>query len=336
MKRALITGITGQDGSYLAELLLDKGYEVHGLVRRSSNDPFPKIPLKTKRAINTHYGNLRDAATIRAAVEESMPDEIYNLAAQSHVGLSFRLQDETWEVNYHGLGRLIHEAMKSNHQVRIYQASTSEMFGNQQIPQSEETPLDPQSPYAEAKAKAHEDLVKEYRRREGLFICSGFLFNHESPRRGEQFVTRKITKSMAEVKLGLSEGFSLGNLDAKRDWGFAEDYVQAMWLMLQQDTPQDYVIATGETRTVRDFVNAAARAIDMPLTWEGVGLQERAIDGEGRIILRVDKKYFRPQEVNHLLGDASKAKRVLGWEPKVSFGELVRMMVEHDLDIASK
>lgn len=336
MRKALITGITGQDGSYLTEFLLNEGYEVHGLVRRSSHDPFIRIPPQSRKRIKVHHGNLRDYATIREAIQDTKPDEIYNLAAQSHVGLSFKLQDETWEVNYHGLGRLIHEAVRVNHQVRIYQASTSEMFGNSPSPQNESTPFNPQSPYAEAKTKAHEDFVVGYRARENLFICSGFLFNHESERRGEQFVTRKITKSMAEIKAGVSEGFSLGNLNAKRDWGFAGDYVSAMWLMLQQDKADDYVIATGETRTVRDFVIESAKAAGISLLWEGSGLDEKAIDENGRIILNVDEEHYRPAEVNLLLGDYSKAKRELEWSPKTSFEDLVRMMVKHDLKSFSK
>ncbi len=331
MNSALITGINGQDGSYLAELLLSKGYEVHGMVRRSSNNPFLRIPHQIKKDMVIHYGNLRDSATIRSAIEISKPKEIYNLGAQSHVGLSFELVDETWETNYHGLGRLVNEALRFNPQVRIYQASTSEMFGNSPPPQNEMTALSPQSPYAEAKAMAHKDFVNGYRTREGLFICSGFLFNHESPRRGEQFVTRKITKSLAELKLGLRDSFSLGNLDARRDWGFAGDYVTAMWLMLQQSHPDDYVISTGETRSVRDFVNAASMALEMPLFWDGEGINEKARNGKGEFVISIEEKNFRPKEVNFLQGDSSKAKRMLGWEPKTSFNDLVKMMVEHDI-----
>ena len=330
-KRALITGITGQDGSYLAEYLLGLGYEVWGLIRRTSLEPMLRIESMVRlRHIRLVYGNLRDASTLRAALEESKPDEIYNLAAQSDVWVSFKVPDETNEINYHGVGRLVHEAVALNPKVRIYQASTSEMFGKTNPPQNETSPFLPVSPYGEAKLRAYEEYVKGYREKKGLFICSGFLFNHESPRRGEHFVTRKITISLAKIKLGLQDSFSLGNLDAKRDWGFAGDYVEAMHKMLQQKTPEDYVIATGQAHTVREFVNAAAEAIDMPLRWSGKGLRETAKTKDGRTVLAVSKEFYRPNEVHHLLGDSRKARRKLGWKVETTFEKLVAMMAQAD------
>lgn len=331
-KKALITGITGQDGSYLAELLLSKGYEVYGLVRRSSTDPFVRLPKEVVKRVKVIYGNLRDTAALDRAMEEAVPDEVYNLAAQSDVGISFKCPEETMEINYYGVGRVVNSAIKMNPKVRIYQASTSEMFGKTNPPQNEESSFQPVSPYGEAKLKAHEDFVVGYRERHGLFICAGFLFNHESPRRGEHFVTRKITISMVKIKLGLQDFFELGNLDAKRDWGFAGDYTEAMWLMLQQDKPEDYVISTGINHTVRDFVDASAKALDMKLTWEGEGLKEVAKDEKGKIIVRINKKFYRPKEVDDLLGDSSKAKDKLGWKPKVSFEDLVKMMTLADME----
>ncbi len=329
MKRALITGITGQDGSYLAELLLSNGYEVHGMMRRTSNDPL--LRFKDTKNINLIYGDLRDIAAIERVIDEANPDEIYNLAAQSDVGVSFKCPEEVMEINYYGVGKLVNAAMKKNPKVRIYQASTSEMFGKTNPPQDENSNFDPVSPYGEAKLKSHEDFVVGYREKHGLYICSGLLFNHESPRRGEHFVTRKITISLAKIKLGLQDSFELGNLEAKRDWGFAGDYVRLMWMMLQQDKPDDYVIATGESHTVRDFVEAATKALDMRLIWEGNGLDEVAKDENGKIILRINKKYYRPVEVDYLLGDSSKAQKKLGWKPEVTFDELVKMMVNSDL-----
>ncbi len=330
-KRALITGITGQDGSYLAEHLLKEGYEVWGLIRRTSLEPMLRIEgLVRPKQIRLVYGNLRDAGTLRAALEESRPHEIYNLAAQSDVWVSFKVPDETNEINYHGVGRLAQEAMRINPKVRIYQASTSEMFGRTNPPQNEESPFQPVSPYGEAKLRAHEEYVKGYRERNGLFICSGFLFNHESPRRGEHFVTRKITISLAKIKLGLQDSFSLGNLDAKRDWGFAGDYVKAMHKMLQQKKPDDYVIATGQAHTVREFVDAAAEAIGMPLTWGGKGLREVAKTKDERTVLTVSKEFYRPNEVHHLLGDSRKAQKKLGWRVETTFKELAAMMAKAD------
>jgi GDPmannose 4,6-dehydratase len=335
-KRALITGITGQDGSYLAELLLSKGYEVYGLIRRVSNDPLVRIPEIAKKKIKFIYGNLRDLGTIERALAEAQPDEIYNLAAQSDVGVSFKCPEETIETDYYGVGRLVNAATKLNPKVKIYQASTSEMFGNTPPPQNEVSGFGPVSPYGEAKLKAHEDFVVGYREKHGFFLCSGFLFNHESPRRGEHFVTRKITKSLAKIKLGLQDSFELGNLDAKRDWGFAGDYVEAMWRILQQEGPEDFVIATGEAHSVRDFVEAAASTLDMRLTWEGNGLDEVAKDENGKVILRVNEKFYRPAEVNYLLGDSTKAREKLGWQPKVDFNGLVKMMAEADLAALNK
>ena len=332
-KRALITGITGQDGAYLARFLLGKGYIVYGLVRRSSSDPFYRIEeLRLEHKIKILYGNLRDISSIERAVKEAKPDEIYNLAAQSDVGISFEVPDETFEINYYGVGRLVNAAMEQNPKVRIYQASTSEMFGKSKPPQSEMTPFRPVSPYAKAKLKAHQDFVEGYRDRHNLFICSGILFNHESPVRGRHFVTRKITHSLAKIKLGLQNNFELGNLNAKRDWGFAGDYVEVMWMMLQQKKPQDFVISTGESRTVRDFVNAAGKALDMNIVWSGKGLNEIGKDkNTGKTVVKVNKKFYRPAEVKYLRGNSAKARRILGWKRKVSFDELVAMMVEADI-----
>lgn len=332
-KRALITGITGQDGSYLANHLLDLGYEVWGLVRRTSLDPMLRLGnLVERESLHIVYGNLRDSGTLRFALEESRPDEIYNLAAQSDVGISFKCPDETMEINYHGLGRLIHEAVKIHPKVRIYQASTSEMFGKTLPPQNETSPFQPVSPYGEAKLLAHEHFVKGYREKYGLFICSGILFNHESPHRGEHFVTRKITISLAKIKLGIQDSFSLGNLEAKRDWGFAGDYVRAMHMMLGQKMPKDYVIASGVSRTVREFVDATARALGMKLSWNGSGLDEVAKDDTGRTVLTINEKYYRPVDVHHLMGDSTKARTELGWSPKVTFEELVEMMAKTDYE----
>ncbi len=331
-KRAFITGITGQDGSYLAELLLAKGYTVYGLIRRSSNDPLVRLPQRVRKDITYLYGNLRDSASLRRALEVARPDEIYNLAAQSDVGVSFKIPEETFEINYHGLGRLIHEAVAINPKVRIYQASTSEMYGSTKPPQNERSPFNPVSPYGEAKLRAHEDYVVGYRDRYGLFICSGILFNHESPRRGEHFVTRKITQSLAKIKLGLQKQLELGNLDAKRDWGFAGDYVEAMWRMLQQKKPVDYVISTGETHTVREFLAAAAKALGMTLTFTGKGLRETAMDEKGRVLVKINKNFYRPREVHSLRGDSRKARKELGWDPQVSFDELVTMMALADFE----
>jgi GDPmannose 4,6-dehydratase len=333
MKRALITGVTGQDGYYLSKLLLSKGYDVYALVRRTSNDSLIRFVSEpeTLKKIKVIYGNLRDTQAVRVALTEAAPDEIYNLAALSDVGVSFKCPDEAWDVNYEGLGRLVNEAIKINPSVRIYQASTSEMFGKTEPPQNENSPFQPVSPYAEAKLKAHEDFIKGYREQKGIFTCSGILFNHESPVRGENFVTRKITLSLAKIKEGLLDHVELGNMDAKRDWGFAGDYVEAMWLMLQQEKPDDYVIGTNESHSVREFFEYAAQAMGIEITWEGKGLDEVAKDQNGKVILRINPKFYRPVEVHALRGDYSKAKNVLGWEPKTSFKKLVQMMAVSDL-----
>jgi len=337
MKKALITGVTGQDGSYLAELLLEKNYKVFGLARRSSNDPLERLDdLVRKKGLKIIYCNLRDLNATRRAMQEVVPDEVYNLAAQSHVGVSFSCPEETWDVNYYGVGRVVNEAIAVNPDVRIYQASTSEMFGSENPPQSENTPFKSISPYGDAKVKAHEDFIVGNREKRGIFACAGILFNHESPRRGEQFVTRKITISMAKIKLGLQECFELGNLDSRRDWGFAGDYVEAMWLMLQQEKPDDYVIGTGESHSVRDFVNVAAEAMGMKITWEGAGLEEVGKDENGKIVVKINKKFYRPTDPHDLISDATKAKEKLGWEPKTSFKELVAKMVEMDFERCKK
>ena len=332
MKRALITGITGQDGSYLAEFLLDKGYGVWGFMRRTSTDPFVRIEdLYVGGKLKLIHGNMRDTPTILRALKESNPDEIYNLAAQSHVGVSFDCPDETWDINAKGVERLLAAAFKLNPKVKVYQASTSEMFGSSPPPQNEESPMKPVSPYAESKLKAHE-LIKEYRTK-GFFAVSGILFNHESPRRGKHFVTRKLTHSLVKLKLGLQKVVKMGNLEAVRDWGYADDYVEAMWLMLEAKTPDDFVIATGECHTVRELVEAICEELGIHLHWHGKGLEERGIDENGATVIEVHQRYFRPREVDLLCGDASKARRVLGWQPKVTFKELVKMMVEADLKL---
>jgi len=331
MKRALITGITGQDGSYLAEFLSLKGYEIYGFMRRVSTDPFMRIEsLYENSKIKLIYGNLRDSATIANALDIARPDEIYNLAAQSHVGVSFTCPEETIDINFKGLERLATEAFKRNPKVKIYQASTSEMYGNTKPPQNEQSIFAPVSPYGEAKLKAHNEVVVPFRNK-GFFICSGILFNHESPRRGKHFVTKKVSHSLAKVKFGQQEMMIMGNLDAKRDWGFAGDYVEAMWLMLQQDQPEDFVIATGENHTVREFVEEVANYLGLSLRWEGQGLNEVGKDEKGRIIVKLDEKYYRPNEVNNLLGDSTKARTRLGWKPKTDFKGLVKMMVDSDI-----
>lgn len=330
-KTALITGVTGQDGSYLAEFLINKGYNVYGFMRRSSTEPLLRIgELVFSKKLKLINGDLRDIAAIKRAIEESKPDEIYNLAAQSDVGISFQCPEETMEINYYGVGRLVNEAMKFNSKIKIYQASTSEMFGKTTPPQDENSPFAPVSPYGEAKLKAYEDFVIGYRQKHKLFICSGILFNHESPRRGKHFVTRKITHSLSKIKYGVQEYITLGNLESRRDWGFAGDYVEAMWLIMQQDKPDDFVIATGESHSVREFIEAAIDALEMKIIWKGKGVNEVGLDKKGNAIIRVSKHFFRPYEVNYLKGDISKAKKVLGWEPKVKFEKLVRIMVEAD------
>jgi GDPmannose 4,6-dehydratase len=328
MKTALITGITGQDGSYLAELLLSKGYEVHGIVRRSSLINTHRIDHIYDK-INLHYGDLTDSTNLIGVIQKVQPDEIYNLGAQSHVKVSFETPEYTGQVDAIGTLRVL-EAVRLlglNEKTRIYQASTSEMFGLvQEIPQKETTPFYPRSPYGCAKLYGYW-ITKNYRESYGTYACTGILFNHESPRRGETFVTRKITRGLSRITSGLDECLYLGNLNAKRDWGHAQDFVEAMWLMLQQDEPDDYVIATGTQYSVRDFVDEAAPYFGMNIVWMGKGLDEVGIDANtNRAVIRVDPKYFRPAEVETLLGDASKAKEKLGWEPKTSFKQLVEDM----------
>ena len=329
MSVALITGITGQDGSYLAELLLEKGYEVHGIVRRSSLINTHRIDHIYDKLI-LHYGDLTDATNIIGVIKKVEPDEIYNLGAQSHVKVSFETPEYTG--NTDGLGTLrVLEAVRllgMEDKVRIYQASTSELYGLvQEVPQKETTPFYPRSPYGVAKLYGYW-IVKNYRESYGLHASSGILFNHESPRRGETFVTRKITRGLSRISVGEQDVLSLGNLDARRDWGHAKDFVEAMWLMLQQDEPDDYVIATGVQYSVRDFVNEAAPYFGLNIEWMGEGLDEVGYDwNTKRPVIKVDKKYFRPAEVETLLGDPSKAKQKLGWEPKISFKELVEDMV---------
>jgi len=328
MKKALITGITGQDGSYLAEFLLEKGYEVHGIIRRSSQINTQRIDHLYQN-IKLHYGDLTDSTNIVRVIQLVQPDEIYNLGAQSHVKVSFEMPEYTADVDGMGTLRVL-EAVRllgMEKRVRIYQASTSELYGLvQEIPQRETTPFYPRSPYGVAKIYGYW-ITKNYRESYGMYACTGILFNHESPRRGETFVTRKITRGLSRISVGLQDVLELGNLNAKRDWGHARDFVEAMWLMLQQDEPEDYVIATGIQYSVRDFVEEAAPYFGMNIVWKGEGLDEVGIDkNTGKTIVKVNSKYFRPAEVETLLGDASKAKEKLGWEPRTSFKQLVEDM----------
>jgi len=328
MKVALITGITGQDGSYLAELLLEKGYEVHGIVRRSSLINTHRIDHIFKN-INLHYGDLTDSTNIVRVIQKVQPDEIYNLGAQSHVKVSFEMPEYTADVDAVGTLRIL-EAVRllgMEDHVRIYQASTSELYGLvQETPQLETTPFYPRSPYGVAKLYGYW-ITKNYREAYGMYTCTGILFNHESPRRGETFVTRKITQALSKISVGRQDCLYLGNLNAKRDWGHAKDFVEAMWLMLQQDKPDDYVIATGTQYSVRDFVDEAAPYFGMKIVWMGEGVNEIGYDlNTKKTVIQVDPKYFRPAEVESLLGDASKAKEKLGWEPKTSFKQLVEDM----------
>jgi len=343
MEKALITGITGQDGAYLAEFLLDKGYEVHGIKRRTSLfntdriDHLYQDPHDSDRRFVLHHGDLTDSSSLIRIIQQVQPDEIYNLAAQSHVAVSF--EEPEYTANSDALGALrILEAIRIlglEKKTRFYQASTSELFGLvQEVPQKETTPFYPRSPYAVAKLYAYWITVN-YREAYGMYACNGILFNHESPIRGETFVTRKITRALARIKLGLQDSLYLGNLDAKRDWGHAKDYVEMQWLMLQQDKPEDFVIATGVQYSVRDFVNAAAKELGMEIRWEGEGVNEiGSLDGKD--IVKVDPRYFRPTEVETLLGDPSNAKAKLGWTPKISFEELVAEMVREDLKSAER
>ena len=328
MKTALITGITGQDGSYLAELLLEKGYEVHGIIRRASQINTQRIDHLYQN-IKLHYGDLTDSTNIVRVIQKVQPDEIYNLGAQSHVKVSFEMPEYTADVDAMGTLRIL-EAVRllgMEDRVRIYQASTSELYGLvQETPQRETTPFYPRSPYGVAKLYGYW-ITKNYREAYGMYACTGILFNHESPRRGETFVTRKITRGLSKIHSGQQQVLELGNLNAKRDWGHARDFVEAMWLMLQQDQPEDYVIATGVQYSVREFVEKAGPYFGMNIVWEGEELDEVGIDtNTGKTIIRVNPKYFRPAEVETLLGDATKAKEKLGWEPKISFDQLVKDM----------
>jgi len=336
-KVALLTGITGQDGSYLAELLLSKGYEVHGLVRRSSSFNTERIDHiyqdrhVADRRLFLHYGDLTDASNLSRLVEKIQPVEVYNLGAQSHVMVSFEVPEYTADVDALGALRLLDAVRESGARVRYYQASSSELYGKvRETPQSETTPFHPRSPYAVAKLFAYWTVVN-YREAYGLFAVNGILFNHESPRRGKTFVSKKVTRAAARIALGLDERLYLGNLDARRDWGYAPEYVEAMWRMLQQPTPADYVIATGETHTVRELVTLAFAHVGLPLSWEGTGVSEQGRAADGRVLVAVDPAYFRPAEVDLLLGDASKAHRELGWRATTPFAELVSLMVEADL-----
>jgi GDPmannose 4,6-dehydratase len=343
-KTALITGITGQDGAYLAELLLNKGYTVHGIKRRTSLFNTDRIDhLYRDRhekdvSFFLHHGDLTDSSSLTRIIQQTQPDEIYNLAAQSHVAVSF--EEPEYTANSDALGALrILEAIRIlglEKKTRFYQASTSELYGLvQEIPQKETTPFYPRSPYAVAKLYAYWITVN-YREAYGIYACNGILFNHESPIRGETFVTRKITRALARIKLGLQDCVYLGNLDAKRDWGHAKDYVEMQWLMLQQDKPEDFVIATGVQYSVRDFVNAAAKELGMEIRWEGEGVNEKGYHGHGKCVVAVDPRYFRPTEVETLLGDPTKAKQKLGWTPKTTFNQLVAEMVREDLKTAER
>ncbi|HEY4210707.1 MAG TPA: GDP-mannose 4,6-dehydratase [Steroidobacteraceae bacterium] len=344
-KQALLTGITGQDGAYLAELLLSKGYEVHGIKRRASSfntdriDHLYEDPHGRQVRMHLHYGDLTDATNLIRIVQQVQPDEIYNLAAQSHVAVSFETPEYTANADALGTLRLL-EAIRIlglEKRTRFYQASTSEMFGKvQEIPQRETTPFYPRSPYGAAKVYAHWITVN-YREAYGMFACSGILFNHESPIRGETFVTRKITRGLARIHQGLETCLYLGNLDSLRDWGHARDYVRAQWLMLQQPEPDDFVIATGEQHSVRDFIALAAQKLGVRIEWQGTGVDECGIDTRtGQPIIRIDKRYFRPTEVETLLGDASKARANLGWKPEISFDALVQEMITEDLELARR
>ena len=350
VKVALITGITGQDGSFLAEFLLEKGYEVHGIMRRSSSFNTARIEhlyldewvrdMKQKRTINLHYGDMTDSSSLVRIIQQVKPDEIYNLAAQSHVKVSFDCPEYTAEADAVGTLRLL-EAVRilgMEKHCRIYQASTSELYGKvQEVPQKETTPFYPRSPYGVAKQYGFW-IVKNYREAYGMFAVNGILFNHESERRGETFVTRKITIAASRIAQGMQDKLYLGNLNSLRDWGYAKDYVECMWLMLQHDTPEDFVIATGQYHSVREFCTLAFREVGIDLAWEGTGVDERGIDlRTGRVLVEVDPKYFRPTEVDQLLGDPTKAKTLLGWNPqKTSFEELVKLMVRHDMKFVKK
>ncbi len=344
MKKALITGITGQDGAYLAEFLLHKGYEVHGIKRRASLlntdriDHLYQDPHETDIRLILHYGDMTDSSSLVRIIQQVQPDEIYNLAAQSHVAVSFEEPEYTADTDALGTLRIL-EAIRIlglENKTRFYQASTSELYGRaQQSPQTESTPFYPRSPYAVAKLYAYWITVN-YREAYGMYACNGILFNHESPVRGETFVTRKITRALARIKLGLQDCLYLGNLEARRDWGHARDYVEAQWLMLQQEKAEDFVIATGEQHSVREFIDAATTQLQIAVTWQGEGREEKGYSREGKCIVAVDPRYFRPTEVDSLLGDASKARQKLDWQPRVTFEELVAEMVNADLEAAQR
>ena len=334
LKRALITGVTGQDGSYLAELLLERGYEVFGMVRRSSSSNTSRIDHLlggSQPALHLVEGDLSDATSLNRLLKKLAPQEVYNLAAQSHVKVSFDTPDYTGDVTALGCTRLLEAIRALDLEARFYQASSSEMYGKVvESPQTETTRFYPRSPYAVAKVYAFH-ITRNYREAYGLFAVNGILFNHESPRRGATFVTRKISRAVAAIKAGSQDCLRLGNLDASRDWGFAGDYVRAMWMMLQAEVPKDYVVAMGETHSVREFCELAFARAEMPIEWRGEGLDEHAVDASGRTVIRIDPEFFRPAEVEYLLGDASLVQRDLGWKPEVSFKQLVDMMVDADL-----
>jgi GDPmannose 4,6-dehydratase len=343
MKKAIITGINGQDGSYLAEFLIKKGYEVHGIKRRSSLintqriDHLYQSPQESKKKLILHHGDMTDSSSLIRVIQEVQPDEIYNLAAQSHVAVSFEEPEYTANSDALGALRILESIrlLKLEKKTKYYQASTSELFGvSKETPQNENTPFYPRSPYGVAKLYAHWITIN-YRESYGIYACNGILFNHESPVRGETFVTRKITRALSRIKLGMQECLYLGNLDAKRDWGHAKDYVEMQWLMLQQKKPDDFIIATGSQYSVRDFVNKAAQELGINLVWSGKSINEQA-KYNNKIVIKIDPIYFRPAEVDSLLGDASKAKNKLNWKPKISFDQLVKEMVEYDFQIAKK
>jgi GDPmannose 4,6-dehydratase len=341
--RALITGVTGQDGSYLAEFLLGKGYEVHGIIRRASSfntgriEHLHRSPYTETAGLRLHYGDMSDSSSLDRLVQIVKPDEVYNLAAQSHVKVSFDMPEYTGDVDAMGVTRLLEGLRGCRSKARFYQASSSELYGNiAETPQRESTPFHPRSPYACAKAYAFY-ITRNYRESYGLFTANGILFNHESPRRGENFVTRKITRSVGRIVHGLQEKVTLGNLNAERDWGYAPEYVEAMWLMLQAGTPRDFVVATGKRHSVREFCEASFAFAGIKLKWDGEGPKEVGKDvSTGRILVEVDKKYFRPAEVDHLQGDASLARTELGWQPKTTFAELVSIMTAADLELAAQ
>ena len=342
VKKALITGITGQDGSYLAELLLEKGYEVHGIVRRSSSFNTGRIDHiindeKYKDKFFFHHGDVTDASNLNRILEKVQPNEIYNLAAQSHVKVSFEIPDYTAQVDALGTLRFLDAIRETGVETKFYQASTSELYGKaQEVPQTEKTPFYPRSPYGVAKLYGYWIIVN-YREAYDLFACNGILFNHESPRRGETFVTRKITRAAARIKEGLQENVLLGNLNAKRDWGYAPEYCEGMWIMLQQDEPDDYVMATGENHTIREFAELVFKELNMELEWKGKGIDEKGIERRnGKTLVKVNPNYFRLTEVDLLIGDASKAKEKLGWEPEIKFAELAKIMAKADWEKVKK